>query len=127
MDLDLHTTELAVCRLGPIDPVPAWASVDADGPLRAVTRTADELSVVTAAATVPDDVTAERGWYALAVRGPLDFGLTGVLADLARPLADAGVPIFVVSTYDTDWVLVPMARTGDAIDALTAAGHRVRR
>lgn len=124
MDLDLHDGALAVCRLGPAAEVPGWAAGPAR-PLHAVTRTSDELSIITADARVPDGVAAERGWRALAVRGPLDFALTGVLAELARPLADAGVPIFVVSTYDTDWVLVPEHRAEDAVAALVAAGHHV--
>ncbi len=124
MDLDLHVGELAVCRLGPDDDVPAWATA-VGRPLHAVTRTAQELSIVTAADLVPDEAVAERGWRAFAVRGPLDFALTGVLARLAHPLAAAGVPIFVVSTYDTDWLLIPGERLEDAWEALTAAGHRV--
>lgn len=124
MDLDLHDGELAVCRLPAGTDLPGWAQVPA-GPLHAVTRTVDEVSVVTSAGVVPDDAQAERGWRALAVRGPLDFGLTGVLAGLAGPLADAGVPVFVVSTFDTDWVLVPGGRLPDAVRALSAAGHVV--
>jgi uncharacterized protein len=71
-------------------------------------------------------VRAERGFRALAVAGPLDFALTGVLAALAVPLAEAGVPIFAVSTYDTDHLLVRAERLGEAIAALEAAGHQVQ-
>jgi hypothetical protein len=88
-------------------------------------RTASELSVVCAAAGVPDDVRAERGWRALAVEGPLDLALTGVLASLLVPLAHAGVSIFAVSTYDTDYVLVRSERLADALEALRGAGHRI--
>lgn len=122
MDLDLHGGELAVCRLGPDEDLPGWATTPGL-PLHAVTRTGQELSIVTAAAAVPDQVVAERGWRALSVRGPLDFALTGVLARLAQPLADAGVPIFVVSTYDTDWLLVSEGHLDAAVATLTAAGH----
>ena len=76
-------------------------------------------------ADVPGDVRAERGWAALVVAGPLDLALTGILAGIAATLADAAVPIFGVATYDTDYVLVPAARLGDAITALRAAGHDV--
>lgn len=124
LQLDLHEGELAVCRLGPDDHLPAWAAAPGH-PLHALTRTAEELSVVTSATAVPDEVTAERGWRALAVRGPLDFALTGVLARLAQPLADAGVPIFAISTHDTDWLLVPAGHLDAAIRALAAAGHVV--
>ena len=114
---------LAIARLDPDDPPPAWAAPD--GAFHAVVRTAGELSVVCADDAVPDGVRAERGFRALQVAGPLDFGLTGVLAALAVPLAEAGVPIFAIATYDTDHVLVRAERLGDAVAALRAAGHRV--
>jgi hypothetical protein len=116
--------ELAVARLDPGAPLPEWAS-PGEGELHAVVRAAGEVTVVCAAARVPDDVRAERGWRALAVAGPLDFALTGVLAALAVPLARAGVSIFAVSTYDTDHVLVRSDRLAEAVAALRAAGHRI--
>jgi uncharacterized protein len=124
VDLDLDPTPLAVCRLPAHAAVPPWID-DAGGPLRSATRTRDELSIVVAEQAVPAEVQAERGWRALRVRGPLAFSLTGVLASLAGPLADAEVPIFVLSTYDTDWVLVPDGRLNAAVAALTSAGHHV--
>ena len=125
--LRLLAGEFAVARLDPGAVVPAWASLDdrALGPLHAVMRTGTELSVVCPAARVPADVRAERGWRALVVAGPLDFALTGVLASIATPLADAGVSIFAVSSYDTDHVLVRAAQVARAVEALRDAGHRV--
>ena len=75
---------------------------------------------------VPAAVRHQAGWRALAVRGPLAFELTGVLASLASPLAEAGVPIFALSTFDTDYLLVPGERLEAALAALEAAGHRLR-
>jgi uncharacterized protein len=124
MELDHHATDLAVCRLPADDAVPTWA-LRASGPLVSITRTPSELSVVLPQADVPAHVRAEPGWRALAVRGPLPFHLVGVLASLASPLAEAGVPIFVISTHDTDWLLVRHDRLGDARAALTDAGHRI--
>lgn len=95
------------------------------GPLASITRTADELSVVCAEATVPQRVQAERGWRALRVEGPLEFSLTGVLASLAVPLAEAGISIFAISTFNTDWLLVQSVRLGEAVEALRDAGHEV--
>jgi hypothetical protein len=123
LELRVLPGALAVARLDPGAPAPAWASAPAA--LRSVVRTETELSVVCADGAVPPGVRAERGFRALAVAGPLDFGLTGVLAALAVPLAEAGVPIFAVSTYDTDFALVPAARLHDAVGALRAAGHHV--
>jgi uncharacterized protein len=105
--------------------VPAWAAGAPGAALHAVVRTPAELTVVCAADAVPDGVRAERGWRALAVVGPLDLALTGVLVSLLEPLAGAGVAIFAFSTFDTDHVLVRADRLDDAVRALRAAGHRV--
>jgi NAD+ diphosphatase len=94
----------AVARLAADEPVPGW--VPADGGLVAVTRTGDELSIVCAQEAVPGEVRAERGYAALKVAGPLDPGLVGILARLTTALAAAGIPVFAVSTYDTDYLLV---------------------
>jgi uncharacterized protein len=124
LDLRVLPAPLAVVRLDPADVVPVWAT-DGAAALHAVVRTPRELSVVCADGVVPDGARAERGFRALEVAGPLDFALTGILAAIARPLADAGVPIFAVSTFDTDDVLVHGDRLDDAVAALAAAGHRV--
>lgn len=123
LELRVLPGRLAVCRLPADAPIPNWAQVST---LVSVTRTADELSIVCSEADVPRDVTAERGWRALQVAGPLDFALTGVLAALAVPLADAGVSIFALSTYDTDYVLVRHDDLPFAVVALERTGHRVR-
>jgi hypothetical protein len=81
--------------------------------------------VVCPESVVPEGVRREDGWRCLGVRGPLAFELTGVLAALAAPLAAAGVPIFALSTFDTDYLLVPGDRLDAALAALDAAGHRV--
>ena len=122
LDLVLDSTPLAVARLAADAAVPAWA----DGPgFVTVIRTGDELSIVAPAARVPAGVRSEGPFVAFRVRGTLDFGLVGIVASLATPLAAAGIPIFVVSTFDTDYVLVVADRAGDAAAALTATGHRV--
>ncbi len=113
----------AVCRLAPQAQVPPWCWTDG---LCAVTRTAQELSIVCLEAAVPPAVQAERGWRALQVDGPLDFGLTGILAALALPLAWANISIFALSTFDTDYVLVRNTQLQGAVQALRAAGHSLR-
>lgn len=119
--------ELAVARLDGDAALPDWASVASAGEaeLLTVVRTQSELSVVCPGDRVPAGVRAERGWRALVVAGTLDLALTGVLASLAVPLARAGVAIFAIATYDTDYVLVRSERLGDAVEALRGAGHRV--
>jgi hypothetical protein len=90
-----------------------------------LTRSADELSIVTDVERVPDDVPADGPWRALRVEGPLDLGTTGVLASLLEPLADAGISVFTLSTYDTDLILVPHDRLEAAVSAVVGAGHRI--
>lgn len=121
MRLELLGEKLALCRLGGGEDVPGWAR----GELVATVRTAEELSLVCAAEAVPADVRSDGGWRALRVAGTLDLALTGVLAELLTPLAAAEVPIFAVSSYDTDYVLVPGRRLEAAIEALTTAGHEL--
>lgn len=121
LTLDVMPGELAVCRLPPDAPVPDRAQ----GDFVSVTRTPGELFVACTAGGVPDGVTGECGWRAVAVRGPLAFSLTGVLASLATPLAEAGVPVFVMSTYDTDYLLVREGDVDRAKETLRAAGHTV--
>jgi hypothetical protein len=87
--------------------------------------TARETSVVGPEDAVPESHPSDRGWRCLEVAGPLAFQLTGVLASLSGTLADAGLPIFVVSTYHTDYVMVKADDLDAAITALRRAGHVV--
>lgn len=112
----------AVCKLPGDSPIPDWAVA---GSLFSVTRTADELSVVCDGAVVPAGVACERGWRCLRVAGAMPFTLVGVLASLTAPLAAAGVGVFAVSTFDTDYLLVKATDFEKAVAALRAAGHAV--
>ncbi|CAM3232545.1 ACT domain-containing protein [Deinococcus saxicola] len=123
LTLSVLNGEYAVCQLPSGIPPPIWAF---EGEFWSVTRAPGELSVVCAAANVPEGVKAQKGWAALRLHGPFEFTLTGILASLLNPLRDAGVGIFALSTFDTDYVLVPGARLGDAVSALRAVGHTVR-
>jgi hypothetical protein len=113
----------AVCRLDPGVSIPAWA---VGGAFTCVTRTADELSVVCRQEAVPAEVRCERGWRGLRVAGTLDFAMVGVLASLVSPLAEAGVSVFVVSTFDSDYLLVKEEKWATAVAALREFGHVVR-
>lgn len=119
---DLLPGKLAVARLAPDAAVPAWAH---GGLFSVVTRTADELSLVCPEDGVPADVTAERGWRALKLRGPIPFETIGVLATMAVTLAEAHVSLFAVSTFDTDYVLVKQRDLARARAALNGAGYLV--
>lgn len=103
LTLRVLSERFAICRLPSGDSVPSWFRPSA---LSSLTYTHEELSLVVPEQSVPDEVKAERSWRCLGVVGPLDFGLTGVLASIAVPLAEAGISICAMSTYDTDYMLV---------------------
>jgi ribosomal protein S18 acetylase RimI-like enzyme len=113
---------MAVCRLDPSSGVPAWATGAA---FFSITRTPHELSVVCSEGDVPDRMRSEGGWRVLALEGPFEFSEVGVLASVAAPLAEAGVSIFALSTYDTDYVLVKEEGVDHAVSALVERGHEV--
>ncbi|HEY1375170.1 MAG TPA: ACT domain-containing protein [Gemmataceae bacterium] len=114
----------AVCKLPPTSAIPPWATA---GDLFSVTRTPDEVSVVCRQELVPAGAQAEVGWRCLRVAGAMPFTLVGVLASLTGPVAAAGVGVFAVSTFDTDYLLIQEAKFPEAVDALRAAGHLVER
>jgi hypothetical protein len=124
MNLSLNPERLSVCQLPADAPIPAWAT--AGRGFCSITRTTEELSIVCAETGVPAGTRQEAGWRAFKVEGPLDFALTGILSSLAAPLAQAGISIYAVSTYHTDYVLVKAAKVDEAVRALRRAGHVVR-
>ncbi len=111
---------LAVCRLAAGTTIPEWA---AQGNFFCVTGTADELSIVCDESRVPPGTHAVKGWIALKLQGPFSFTLTGVLSSFLSPLAEGRVPIFAISTFDTDYVLIKREHLEQAVAALAAAGH----
>lgn len=112
---------LAVCRLAPDAPLPSWIR----GAFTSVTRTDEELSVICDDGAVPADVQAERGWRAVRVPGPIPFEVTGVAAALVSPLAAAGISVFLLATFDTDYLLLKDDVFPRALEVLRAAGHDV--
>jgi uncharacterized protein len=121
LELQILAGAYAVSRLSADAPIPEWAQ----GELVSLTRTLDELSVVSPAEAVPESIKSERGWRALRVAGPLDFSLVGILAELSGVLAQAEIPIFALSTFDTDYLLVGDRDLERAVRTLKSAGHRV--
>ncbi len=123
LELMILEGRFAVSRLEPQSTIPPWAF--SEGALTSITRTSDELSIVSPEASVPDNIKAERGWRALRVVGTQDFALVGVLASLVGPLAKAKISIFAISTFDTDYLLVKDDDLGRAIETLEDSGHSV--
>lgn len=107
----------AIVYLDPSSQVPSWACERSD--FFSITKTVDELSIVCSEVLVPRDVKAEKGWKGLKVEGPLDFSLTGILASLSLPLAEAKISIFAVSTFQTDYLLVKQENFQRATEILS--------
>lgn len=125
LDIEVADGEYTVVRLAAGASLPDGIT-EAKGVV-SVTRTPHEVSVVCPAAAAPDAERSEPGWRLLTVAGPLEFTLTGIIANLAGALAAAGVALFALSTFDTDHLLVKEADLDRAVAALREAGHEVRR
>lgn len=110
----------AICRLAATDPVPSWAT---QGAFTSITRTDEELSVVCPLENAPSQYRPETPWICLKIEGPFAFSEVGILHSFIQPLAENGVPIFAISTFDTDYVLIQETFVAQAIRALQDAGH----
>ena len=121
MRLSTLVAPVAVCRLAPDAAIPAWVR----GAFTSITRTADELSIVCDDDAVPPDVQAERGWRASKLEGPIPFEMTGVASALLAPLARAEISVFLISTYDTDYLLLRAETFARALEVLRGAGYEV--
>lgn len=122
LTLKLLEGQFAICRLPAGSALPHWF---VHGALSHVSWTDEELSIVCDEGRVPEEVQCERGWRSLMLRGPFAFELTGILAQVLQPLAEAKVGIFAVSTFDTDYVMVKQQQLRAALAALRAAGHTI--
>jgi len=114
---------LAICRLDKDVQIPDWANA---GSFLSITRTAEELSIVCPQTLVPKGIKREEGWRCLKVGGPLDFSATGVLASLLIPLRQEGISVFVISTYDTDYLMVKEEHLEKAVRILSRNGHQIQ-
>jgi hypothetical protein len=91
-----------------------------------VTRTSEELSVVCRQDAVPTGIQSEPGWRCLRIAGTIPFSQTGVLTALTAPLAEAGIGVFAISTFDTDYLFVKDGDLDHSLNVLRAAGHAVQ-
>ena len=122
LTLSLLPENYSICRLGPEADIPPWALA---GDFYSITRTKKELSLVCSQEFVPVGVQCEKGWRCILVSGSLDFSLTGILASLTNSLAEAGISVFAISTFDTDYLLVKADSLKRALLKLEEAGHRL--
>jgi len=105
MKLTVLKQVLGVCRLNSDQTIPSWAQQSKQS-FVSITYTEDELSIVCPLELIPDGMQCEKPWKAIKIIGPLDFGLTGILSSLTVPLAQNGISIFAISTFDTDYILI---------------------
>ncbi|AKB85612.1 ACT domain-containing protein [Methanococcoides methylutens] len=120
LNLKLLKNKFGVCRLEGDRPIPDWAD---SNDFYSITRTAEELSIVCPEENIPSDIICEKDWKCLKVEGPLDFSLIGILARISTLLAEEKISIFVISTYDTDYILVREANIQAAVEKLSANGY----
>ena len=120
--LTKHSEKLGVAQLGPGADLPSWVS---SATLMSITATPFETSVVCNYSAIPKKATHAGPFTAYRVEGPLDLTAIGILSALLAPLADAAVPVFTLSTYDTDWILVPQPKESAAEEAWRRSGHTV--
>ncbi|MDI3548599.1 MAG: uncharacterized protein PWR10_2251 [Halanaerobiales bacterium] len=115
--------KFGVCRLDSTALIPDWSK---NSEFFSITKTSYELSIVCSQDSIPNDIKCEKDWRILKVEGPLDFSLTGVLASISTTLAQQGISIFAISTYDTDYILIKDKDIENAVNALSNEGHQIR-
>ena len=122
LSMRILTDRMAVCRFEPSAPLPDW--IDQPG-FYSITRTAEELSVVCSEERVPPGAESETGWRCFQLQGPFNFSETGIISSLTQPLTESGVSVFVISTFDTDYLMVKEKDFSKAIDVLATQGHQI--
>lgn len=122
LTMKLLKEEYGVCRLDKTELIPEWAQ---DKGFFSITRTSDELSIVCSQDNIPNHIKCERDWKILKIEGVLDFSLIGILASISTILAQQGISIFAISTYDTDYILVKNKDIDNAIESLIKEGYEV--
>ncbi|MET7875411.1 ACT domain-containing protein [Micromonospora profundi] len=126
LDIALLPGEYAVCRLAPGAALPYALSSELDrAEVVTVSWTADGISVICPTTRAPAQAVVETSWRCLKVAGPDGVAATGTLAALVAPLTEARVNVVTFSTFDTDYLLVPIVRLAEGTAALERAGHRV--
>lgn len=122
LNLTLLENRFGICRLERDIPIPEWAENEG---FCSITRTAEELSIVCPEENIPSGIICEKDWKCLKLEGPLDFSLIGILARISTLLAEEKISIFVISTYDTDYIMIKENDIRPAIEKLSANGYEI--
>lgn len=124
IDLKMLPDIYSISRLNGDEPIPAWA--DGEG-FVSISRSPDELSIVCLQSRVPGGGRTDRDWRCLQFVGPFAFGETGIVLSVVRPLSEAALGVFVVSTFDGDYLLLKADDVERGLAILANAGHRLHR
>lgn len=122
MILSLLEGKFAVCRLEKSAPIPEWLK---ESTFCSISRTYDELSFVCSQESIPESIKCNKDWRCFQVEGPIPFNVTGIISSLTAPLASAQIPVFVFSTYNTDYFMVKDKDLSRAKAVLEAEGHTI--
>ena len=122
LTMKLLKEKYGVCRLDKAELIPEWTE---NSKFLSITRTDEELSIVCSQESIPEDIKCEKDWRILKILGPLDFSLIGILASISRVLAQNGISIFAISTYDTDYILVRSKDIDNAVKSLIDENYEV--
>jgi hypothetical protein len=122
LTLTVKNLRFAIVKLNPSEPLPDCAAL---GEFWSITHTEDEISLIIQESQVKTEWIAELGWRILKVQGPLYFSLTGIIASLAVPLAEAKISIFATSTYNTDYMMIKETQLNAAVQVLRANGFEI--
>jgi len=122
LTMKLIKEKYGVCRINPNELIPEWAQ---NSDFFSITKTCDELSIVCSQDNIPNDIKCEKDWKILKIEGPLDFSLVGILASISTILAQKGISIFAISTYDTDYIFVKNKDIDNAIESLIKERYEI--
>ncbi|MEJ6950783.1 ACT domain-containing protein [Natronospora cellulosivora (SeqCode)] len=119
LSLKLMGEKLAISKISSNMPIPLWVLKSRD--FYSITRTEDEMSIISVESSVPSGIESEKGWRAIKIEGKLDFSLVGIISSITTLLADAGISVFVMSTFNTDYILIKETSLSEAKVILSKA------
>lgn len=120
MQLQLLNDKFCICKIDSVK------QADLQSDFFFIAKTDEEISLVCKEANAPKNcIKIDKTWRGMRIVGTLDFSLVGVLSDISAVLAKAGAPIFAVSTYDTDYILIKQEYLDKALGALQESGYMV--
>jgi uncharacterized protein len=124
IDFTLLKGDYSIYRLKKDSAIPSWVS---ESDFCSVTRTKEELSIICKDAGIKADIDirTDRSWRILKINGPLDLSLIGIIADISNLLKDNKIPVFTISTYDTDYILIKFQYLSETISVLRNAGYKI--